>query len=334
MTEPQPLTQLGHEQKPTKSVSQEVQKIFGLPENHLQAEWRDDMAILLYGDQKPDEIGDFQVENRTFGYELYRPEGNPNGTWLITQHGDCGNPRDWAKLAKLAISRGFGLLALDMHKAGQDEYERMSMILEQWEAAAKQAPEILRAKQVAPRKTIFVGQSSGGSAGASLAVKGRGENPYDAMYLIGPTLANTDPGTIATVNLILDRNLKPAEDFMLDWAWLAPLLPQLKDEQLNQAYAGYLSTLPGLPWRNSQDSLAVNEAVILEKLGGIDVPVVFGVGEFDTVDKVSPQKLLERLDKTPNPQVKIEKIAGSGHQAEIEKQEAIMAAIERLTGSL
>jgi len=319
--------------KKEEVINKELKSMFGVQENSPEAEWTLDMEEKLYGDRQPDEINDFKVGERIFGYELFQPTSKVNNIWLIAEHGHCGRARDWAKLAKIANEQGYGLLALDMHKHGKDDFEKMSMKLNEWVAVAKQAPEILSSKNIDPEKIIFLGQSSGGSAGAALAIEGKEQSPYDGMVLIGATLTNADPDGNKAVDDLANRHLNAGEDVMIDWKWMAPLLAQLKDEKLSQCYAGYLSALPGLPWRHSKDSSAVDEKIILDRLEKIDVPIIFSSGEEDTIDSKSPSRLEEVLGEKPNANIEIAEIDGAGHQAEIEKPELVMEIIKKtLTG--
>lgn len=318
------------DQQNNLKVNQALKAMFGLSVNPPEAQPVSGAEEMLYGDREPDETGDFQVNERAFGYEIYQPTKEANGVWLVTEHGHCGRARDWAKLAKMANDQGYGLLALEMHKHGRDDYEKMSMKLEEWTIAGQQAPGILNKKGVQPRKLIFLGQSSGGSAGAAIAVEGKQSHPYDGMILIGPTLTNTDPDGVKAMEELVGQNINTDEDVMLDWKWMAPLFAQIKDEKLNQAYAGYLSTLPGFPFRHARDSMVVDDAKILDRLGRIDVPVVVSAGEYDVIDHRSMPQLEERLQRTSNKNVSVQKIEGAGHQAQIEKPELVMSLIDKL----
>jgi|GEM_PF-3678681 len=322
------------EQQKNLRVNQALKNMFGLPVDAPEAKPMPDAEKLLYGDREPDEIGDLQVNERVFGYEIYRPTKEANGVWLVAEHGHCGRARDWAKLAKIANDEGYGLLALEMHKHGRDDYEKMSMKLEEWVAAGQQAPEILHQKNIQPKKLIFLGQSSGGSAGAAMAAEGEQSHSYDGIILIGPTLTNTDPDGVKAMQDLVSQNIGPDKDAMLDWKWMAPLFAQIKDVKLNAAYAGYLSTLPGFPFRNSKDSMVIDDDKILNRLRDINVPLVVSAGEFDVIDHRSIPQLEESLKHTPNQNVIIEKIKGAGHQAQIEKPELVMSLVDELLSQI
>jgi len=311
-------------------INKEFKTIFGVPEDAPEARPVPDAEKILYGDRQPDGIFSVEVSERVFGYETYQPTNKANGVWLVTEHGHCGRARDWAKLAKLASEKGFGILAFDMHKEGKNIYEKMSMKIDQWMAVTQQAPAIFQKHNISPKKLIFLGQSSGGSAGAALATEGREKHPYDGVILIGPTLTTADPEALKVMDKVIDQHLGSDEDIMIDWKWLAPLIKQFKDEKLNEAYAGYLSTLPGFPYRHSRDSMTIDDSRILEKLNKIDIPLIITRGEFDEVDHQSLNKAQEILKEKPNPNITFGTIKGAGHQAHVENPELVMDLIEQL----
>lgn len=320
--------------KKTEIINNELKALFGVSESAPEAAPVPDAEEILYGDRQPDETSCLEVMGRIFSCEIYYPTNKANDIWLVTEHGHCGRARDWAKLAKLANEEGYGLLGFNMHQEGKDPYEKMSMKLDEWTEVARQAPLIFQKKGISPRKLIFLGQSSGGSAGADLLVKGRKSHPYDGAILIGPTLTNVNPEGLAAMDEVVNKYLGPNEDVMLDWKWLAPLLKQFKNEKLDEAYAGYLSTLDGLPYRHSRDSMTIDDSRILEKLDQIDIPVIIAKGEFDEVDHRSINKTQEILKQSPNPNITLSTIEGAGHQAHIEKPELVMQLIEQLVSKI
>jgi len=281
----------------------------------------------------------FKVGERVFGAEYYLPlKERENGVWVVTQHGYGGRARDFSKLAELLKKEGVGLLSLDMHITGKDDYERMSMNIDEWANVAIEARNRLRdsLKEKGKRigKLIFVGQSSGGSSGASLLVNGKDRHPFSGAVLIGPTLTTVHPELVESMDKIVDDVTSKEDDVMIDFGWFGPLMRQCNDEDRNFAYQAHFATLPGFPYRHAREAIAIDKEKILDRIDSIDVPTILVKGKEDNEDIASIKAVAEVLSANPNQSIHIEEeIEGAGHQAELDKPEVIARLIEKLANS-
>lgn len=284
---------------------------------------------MLYG-KAPDKTEALEIRERKFGAQFYMPkEGlSDKATWVICQHGYAGSARDYSKLAEILNAQGTGVISLDMHVNGKDDFEKMSMRVEEWAEAARKCPEVLRNNDIEPENLIFIGQSSGGSGGAKML---EGSHEYNGAILIGPTLVTPEPEFVQVLDATLAPYKDKCQDVMMDWRWLAPMLNQMHDEELNAAYQSHFTTTPGFPVHAARESYHIPREEILNNLDKITVPTFMVKGEFDQADKTSLGEAEKELATHENRNVEIKPdIKDAGHQAEIEKPEAIAELIKEL----
>lgn len=286
---------------------------------------------ILYG-KEPDEVSEFVVREREFGVELYN--ANPRTDRkiaVVAQHGYGGVARDYSKLAAILNERGITVFSLDMHKQGKNDFERMSMNIDEWADVAIQTPCISQVSKLSIERFIFIGQSSGGSSGAEIAMRGRDEHKYNGALLIGPTLVTGNPEFVRSMDAIFKKYASGYGDIMVDWQWLAPLFPQMKNPALNRAYQAHFTTTPGFPYRSAREAMVIPREELINRLSNVDIPLFMVKGDEDRVDEVSLPTASTELQEHLNPLVELlPNIYGAGHQAHIERPEEIVALVEQL----
>ncbi len=311
------------------AANEALRKLFGVPEDS-QLIIPDFEPDLLYG-KSPDKLTVFQSGNREFRAEIYFPEKGERNVWAVAQHGYGGRARDFSKLAELLNRDGIGVFSVDMHFQGEDKFERMSMIAGEWARVAMSAKRVLN-HECPPHQrsgTIFIGQSSGGTAGGQLIELDN--QPYDGALLIGPTLVTPDPDSVVQMDKAVEPFTRKGADFMIDWKWLGLVSNQMHDEALNKAYLSYLASTAGMPYFAARGAYVVPREQFMDWIHDVKVPTFVTRGEFDTEDTTSLEILREELLQKPNPSFTIKPlISDAGHQAHIEKPDEVAKLVREL----
>ncbi len=320
------------------AANADMKIVFRVPTDAPQIDFLKADQENLYG-AEPRSIETIEIGEKKYGVEIYLPKSEtPPTTWVVTQHGYGGKARDYSKLAELLNKENIGVMALDMHTPqgttnNEDKIKQMSMSVDEWANAASEIPQtVLKQHGWKTKKLIFIGQSSGGSGGAGLLIKGKESHPYDGAILIGPTLITCSPDElIKQMDQVVKKYAGEQGNVMLDWKWLAPLLEQFHDPKLNRAYQAYLVTTPGFPLPAARECVAIVREKIIGQLAKIDVPTFMVKGKHDHVDEVSLKVAEETLAAQPNSNINIKpQTEDAGHQVHIEKPKAIAALVQEL----
>lgn len=285
---------------------------------------------LIWG-KVPDAHEMITVGKRQFGVELYRAKQEAQrGILVVAQHGYSGRARDWSRLAEQVNVAGIDLLAVDMHASGRNKFEQMSMRIDEWAQVATESLHSTLAQEAKAEQKFFVGQSSGGTAGAEIAIRNHSTPVFNGALLIGPTLITVNPDIVVEIERIVRKHAKGKRDAMIDGHWLWALTGQCQDPQRNAAYQHALSEMPGFPFNAAREAVDIPRARLIEHLDAIDIPVILVRGENDQEDRVSLGVAQEELNGKHTPIVIGDPIPQAAHQAHIDNPEAIAALIEQL----
>lgn len=284
---------------------------------------------LLYG-KKASKETKVEVNDRDFGVEIYEPKEWANKKiWVVAMHGYAGQARDFSRLAEMVNGKNWGLLSFDMHTDGKDVFERMSMNINEWADVGLTAPKILGEQGFEYDKLIFVGQSSGGSAGAEICIRNEKKKVYDGAVLVSPTLTTViSEAEVLAIDLLMKKYLKKTKDVIALFRWLATAYDQVSNETLNKLHQGSLMTQVGMPLISARECYRISDK-LLDALHKINIKTIMIRGEEDKADTKSlkaAQKVLKGNDLVEI----INDVEGASHQMHIGHPEKVLEQIEKL----